>query len=154
MGSGGGVAAADETHAICLVRDLADAGAMHRDQVKHPRRRFVDRARAAGTEDRATFPHDLGLHEEIAEGRMKRVWGWRCDHYFRVTRDLDHFAGTRAVGDAYAAQLDVVLRRNNDLGMGIKIAIANRIATPKLRPPLREDRLVTRRSLERRLVGR
>ena len=64
-------------------------GSMHRHEMKHPWRMFVEGAGPARAEDRLPFADDLGLHEEIAERRMQRVGGRRGEHDFRITGDVD-----------------------------------------------------------------
>jgi hypothetical protein len=53
---------------------------------------------------------------------MQRVRGRRRDHHFGVTGDLDLPALSRSIGDADPAQLDIILRRDDDLGIGLEIA--------------------------------
>ncbi len=98
---------------------------------------------------------NLGLHEEIAERRMERVRRRRRDHHFGVTRELNLPALARSIADPYAAQLDIIFWRDDDLGVGFEIASAagNGIAAAKLGAPLGEDRFVTLASLARRLMG-
>jgi hypothetical protein len=106
----GGSRAADEPQAIGLEGRLIDVGAVYRHQVKHPGRLLVDRARPAGAQDGAPLAQDLGLDEEIAEGRVQGFGGGRSDHDVGVAGDIDLAALPRAIGDADPAQLDVVLR--------------------------------------------
>ena len=122
--SGSASCAADEPQAIRLVGHLADVGTVHRHQVQHPGRLLAEGAGPARAQDRAPLPQDFGLHEKIAEGRMQRVRGRRCDHHFGVARDVDFPALSRSIGDADPAQLDIILRRYDDLGMRLEIAIA------------------------------
>jgi hypothetical protein len=128
---------------------------VHRHQVQHPRRLFVERARPARAQDGAPLAQDLGLHEEIAEGRMQRIGRRRCDHHFGVTGDLDGAALPRAIGDAHPAQFDVVLRRDDDLGMGLESPArrCDGIAAAELGAALGEDRLVALGPLARRLMA-
>jgi hypothetical protein len=51
---------------------------------------------------------------------------------------------SRSIGDAHPAQLDVILRRDDDLGVGFEVAraVGNGIAAAKLGTPLGEDRFV------------
>ena len=145
---GNGVAAPDETHAVGFVGDIGDLRAVHGHQMQQPGRRLVPGARPPGAEDRLARSDDLGLDEEVAEGRMQRVRDRRCEHDFRVTRHLDLPGHARAVGDADPAQLDVVLRRYRDLGVHVEVEVA----AAELRSRLREDRLVVVRPLEGRLM--
>ncbi len=65
-------AAADELHAVGLVGNLADVGAVHRHQMHHPRRPLRQRARPPRAQDGALARQDFGLHEQVAERRMRR----------------------------------------------------------------------------------
>ena len=123
---------------------------MHGHEMAHPRRVLVEGAGPARTQDRVPLANDLGLNKEIAERRMQRVCGRRCEHDFRVTRDLDRPADPRAVGDAGSTQFDVIFRRHHDFGMRLDILVA----AAKLSPSLRKDDFVVLRLLERRLIGR
>ena len=80
---------------------------------------------------------------------MQCIRGRRRHNYFRVTGNVYRPARPRVVGDVDAAQLDVVLGRNSDLGMGVIVVVA----VAKLGSPFREDRLKMLRSFERRLLG-
>ena len=80
---------------------------------------------------------DLGLNKEIAERRMQCVRGRRGQDHFRVTRYVDLSAGPGAIGNGDAAQLDVVLGRNGDLRIGVKVLLA----AAELGSPFRENRL-------------
>ena len=102
----------------------------------------------ASAKNRPLPPDDLGLHKEIAERRMQCVRGGRRQNHFRITRHVDRSARPRAVGDSDSAQLDVILGRNSDLGIGVKVVVA----AAKLGSPFREDRLKMLRSFERRLI--
>ena len=146
---------ADEAQAIRLVGHLANLAAMHRHQVEHPGCLIADRAGPARAQDGAPVAQDLGLHEQIAEGRMQRVRRRRRDHHFGVTGDLDLAALARAIGDAHPAQLDIVFRRYDDLGIGLELAIAvgHRVAAAKLGAPLGEDRFIALGALQCRLMG-
>ena len=140
--------AADERRPIGFVGDVLRFEPARDDEVQHPRRRLVPRTRPPRAQDRLSLRDDLRLHEEIGERRMQRIGGRRCEDDLRVARDLDHPARARAVGDPNPAQLDVVLRRDDDLGVGFEVVIA----APKLRARLREYGLVVRRAPQRRLV--
>ena len=101
-------APADKTLTVGLVAELADRRVMHRHQVKHPGCHFVARTRAARAQDRALRSDDLSLYEQLAERRVQIVCSrWR-QHDLGVTRDLERAAHSRAVGNEYPAQFDVV----------------------------------------------
>ncbi len=69
------VSAADETHAIGLVRNAANVGSMDGHQVKHPRHLLVGGLGPASTEDGVSGVDDLCLNKKIAECRMQGVGG-------------------------------------------------------------------------------
>ena len=79
---------------------------------------------------------------------MQRIRGRRRQDNFRVTRDVDLSACPGAVGDGDAAQLDIILGRNRDLRMGVKVVVA----AAKLGSPFRENRLKILRAFEGRLI--
>ena len=66
---------------------------------------------------------DLGFDKQFAECRVCRIGGRRCEHDFRVARDVEHPASGTTVGDADPAQLDVVFRRNGDHGMRLDTVV-------------------------------
>ena len=86
--------------AVRFIGDVSDLRPMHGHQMKHPGRLLVEGAGPARAEDRLLLADDLGLHEQIAERRMQRIRGRRCEHHLRVTGDLDGLRASRAVGDA------------------------------------------------------
>src|ERR1035441_121474 len=118
-------------------------------QVAQPRRALFARARATGADNRLLWTEDLRLHEQVAEGRMERVGSRRSQHYFRVAGDFDGLARTRGIGDADAPQLDIVLRRDGDLGMRVE----SQVAAPELRARVGEDGFVTVGRLQSGLEG-
>ena len=89
------------------------------------------------------------MHEQVAEPRMFRVRGRQGQDDLGVACQVDGPAPAATVGDRDPAQLDVILGRNRDLGMGVEVVLP----AAELRPRFREDRLVAVRSLERRLKG-
>ena len=101
------------------------------------------------------------MHEQIAECRMQRVRGGRRDHHFGIAGDFDFPARPGPIGDPHPAQLDIVLWRDDDFGVGLDLAFAiacttdriQRVATAELGPPLGEDRLIPARLPECRLMG-
>ena len=111
-------AAADEARAIGLVRDRTHprfgrarhAHAVHSHQVEHPRRCLLGRARAARAQHGRRSIEDLGLHEQLAEGRVQFIRDGTREHDLGVAGHLDRAAHVAVVGDAQAPQLDVVLR--------------------------------------------
>ena len=145
---GNGVSAADEPQAIGLIGNFAGFRPVDGHQMKHPRRVLVVGAGAAGAEDRLPLIDDLRLDKKIAERRMQRVCGRRSKHDLRVTRDLDLSACPAAVGDRDPAQLDIILGRNSDLGVRVKVVVP----AAKLGAAFRENRLIILRAFERRLI--
>ena len=141
--------APDEAHPVRFIgHGVALRPAQHH-LMKHPGCRLAAGAWSAGAEDGRLRMQDLGLHKEVAEGRMQGVRGGRGEHDLGVTGDLDHPAGARAVGETHPVQLDVVLRRDDDLGVGLDLVVA----AAELGAPLREDRLVAVRLRQRGLIG-
>ena len=105
-------------------------------------------AGTAGAEDHLPVVDDLRLNKKIAECRMQRICSRRRKDDLRVTRDLDLSACSATVGDRDPAQLDIILGRNSDLGMGIDVVVP----AAKLDPSLRENRFIILRAFERRLI--
>ena len=134
---GRAAAAADEPRAVGLVGDRVDVGVVHRQQVEHPRHMLVGRARTARAHDRLQLLHQFGLHEQLAEGGVQRVGDRRRQHHLGVAGQLDRAARAAAVGDARAAQFDVVFRRHHDLGVRVELAFAH----AELGARVGEDRL-------------
>ncbi len=135
-------AAADEAGAVGLVRHrrhvAVAARRVYRHQVEHPRRRILLRARPAIGQQGGQAVDDLGLHEQLAERRMLHVGRGRHQHHLAVAGDLDRARASRGVLDADAAQLDRVLGRDGDLGVGVDAGIA----AAELGAAFGEDRLV------------
>jgi len=123
---------------------------MHGHQVKHTWRLLFDGAGPASAKNRTLSPDDLGLNKEIAERRMQCVRGGRRQDYFRITRYVDLSAPASAVGDSDSTQLDIILGRNNDLCVGVKVVVP----AAKLGSPFRENRLKVFRSFKGRLICR
>ena len=145
---GDGAAAADEAHAIGLVRHLADVRPVARQQMEQPWRLLADRARPARAEDRVALADDFGLHEKVAERSLHGVRCGGSEHDFRVAGDFDDPARARAVGDAHAAQFDIVFRRDDNLRIGFDIVVA----APEFGAAFGEHRLVAVGALAGRLV--
>src|ERR1017187_3798324 len=108
-----------------------------------PRRAFFARARPARADNRLLLAQNLRLHEQVAERRMQRVGRRRRQDHLGVAGYFNSLSRAGRVGDADAPQLDIVLRRNGDLGMRVEAAVA----APELRARIREDRFVTVRWL-------
>ena len=106
--------------------------------MKHPRHLLTRRAWAARAEDRLPLGQNFSLHEQIAKRAMGQVGIQRGQHNFSVTCHLDMTSAGRQVGERDTADLNVVFRRNTDLGMRFD----GLIATPVFSPRLHENRLV------------
>src|SRR5205823_8301750 len=122
---------------------------VHRDQMKHPRRMLDDRAWPASAKNRLGLADDFGRDKKIAERRMQRVGSRRREHNFGVARDLDRPASAGPIRNAEPPQFDIVLRRNDDLGMHVEFVIS----APEFRASLREERLVVTRLFQCWLMG-
>ena len=144
-------AATDERRAVGFKGKLTRYSTRDRGQVEHPARLLVEGARPARAEQRALLPEDLRLHEQLAEGGMQRIRGRRRHDDFRVRRQIQGPARPRAVDDPDAAQLDVVLRRDDHLGAGLDQRAVDPILAVKLRPPFGENCLVVVWPSRRRL---
>ena len=151
---GAGTGTTDEAHAVGFARHLLDVDAMYRHQVQHPRRLLAVRARTPGAQDGRPVAQDFGLHEQIAERRVQCVGGRRGDHHLGIAGDVDAPACRGPVGDAHAAQFDVVLGRHDDFRMRLELAFAvgAGIASAELGPAFGEDRLVGQCATLHRLV--
>jgi len=143
------MAAPDEAQPISLVGHRAALGPAHHHQVQHPGRCFIPGTRAAGTQDRRLRVEQLGLHKQVAERRMQRIGGGRCENHFGVAGDLDDPAGPGTVADADPAQFDVVFRRDHDLGVSVDLMVV----AAKLGAALGKNRFVVVRQVTGRLIG-
>jgi ribosomal protein L18 len=135
---GRAAAAADEAGAVGLEGRLVGLGARRGQQVEHPGHLFARRARTPRAEDRLALGQDFGLHEQVAEGAVRKVGIQRRQHHFRVARHLDAAAAGRLVGEGDATDLDVVLGRHADL----RVRFDRIVAPPVFGARLHEDRLV------------
>ena len=88
------------------------------------------------------------MHEKITEGRMQCVRRRRRENHLGVARDIDRPGTARAVRDVDTPDFDIVFGRYHDLGMRLEI----QVSASEFRPPLREDRFVVFRLLERGLM--
>ncbi|MNV30688.1 hypothetical protein D3C71_1219670 [compost metagenome] len=115
--------------------------------MEHPGRVVVRAAAAPGAQNGALVGQDLGLHEEIAEGRMQFVSDGRRDDDFGIAGEFQRAPFAAPVGQAAAAQFDIVFRRHHDFRVGVDLVIA----AAEFRPAFRENHLVAVGTLERRL---
>src|SRR5687767_9861413 len=99
---------------------------------------LADRARSPRAQDCVTRAQDGGLDEQVAERWLYRVRDRGREHDFRVARDLDRPAYAREIGEADAAQLDIVFRRYDDL----RIRLTVTVAAPEFRATLGEHHFV------------
>lgn len=135
----GAASAPDERGAVGLVGDRRHIGIVHRHQMQHPRLRFVVPARAPRAQQCLLVGQDFGLHEQIAESRMRLVGLRRRQHHFGVGGDFDHPRLPRTVTDAQPAQLHIVLGGNGDFQM----AVVALVAALELGLGVGKDRFVT-----------
>ncbi len=119
-----GIAAAEEARAVGFVGNRADVCIVHRHQMEHPRRYLAVRAGAPRAQQRLGVAGDLGLHEQVAEGRMQFVGDGRRQHHFGIGGDLDGARLPRTVADPQAAQLDVVLGGDRHFQVRVEAALA------------------------------
>ncbi len=96
--------------------DAADRLALDRDDVRRPDRRLARRARPARREQRVELGHELGLDEEVREGRVGGVGRGRGAARSRRTRSARSSRGREPeVRDRDPPDLGVVLGRDDDL---------------------------------------
>ena len=141
---------ADEARAVGLEGGALARAVVHGQQVEHPGRRLVRAPRPPRADDRVARGDDLGLHEQLAEGGMEAVGDRGRQHHLGVARHLDRARDAAAVGDARAAELDVVLGRDHDLGVRLPAVQA----PAEFDAGLGEDRLVGLVGFERGLERR
>ena len=79
---------------------------------------------AAGRQEGADLGDELGLHEQVLEGRVRDVGRLRREGDLRVRRQLDLASVRAEVGQRHAADLRVVLRRHDDGQAGRDRAVA------------------------------
>ncbi|KAF5056940.1 hypothetical protein DSECCO2_362120 [anaerobic digester metagenome] len=147
---GHGVFASDELHAVRLVGDVDGTHIVHDQHVQHPGRLFAPGARSSGAEDGLLRGNDFGLDKEVAESGVQVVRRGTGQGHLGVAGQVNGPAGPGAVGDAHAAQLDVVFGRHRDLRMGVVIVFPH----TEFGPAFREDGFIALRSSARRLVRR
>ena len=123
--------------------------AVHRHQVKHPWGRIALRARTPSTENGVPLVQCLRLHEEIAECRRLGIARRRREHDFGIGGDFDGSPRPCTIGDAHAAQLDIVFGRYRYLGMGVEVVIA----ATKFDAPFGKNHLVALRRFQSGLVS-
>ena len=114
-------AATDEFGPVRFVGRAARRRALRGHQMEHPRRFLAGRARPARAENGLRVTEDLGLHEQIAEGRVREVGVQRSDDDFRVTGQLDGAGLGRKIRQRYAADFDVVFGRHGDFRVGVNV---------------------------------
>ncbi len=107
---GGRVAAADEARAVGFVRDAAHGRIVHGHGMHHVRHGFVAAAWTARAQDGVFGAQNFGLHEQLAERRVGGIGCCRRHHHFGKAGHLDGAHAVGGVGDAGAAQFDVVFR--------------------------------------------
>ena len=111
---------------------------MNCQQVKHPWRILGLRTGSSRTQDCLPRGDDFGLHEQVAERRVRCIGGVRREHHLRIAGDFNGATGASAVIDVYAPHLDRIFGRRNDFSVRIVI----KVAASKFSPAFREDGLV------------
>ena len=64
------------------------------------------------------------LNKKVAESRVNFIGGGLSHNNFRITGDIQFPAFSGTIGDADSSQLDIIFRRNGNLGVCIDIVIA------------------------------
>ena len=146
---GEAAAPTDKLGAVRFAGNFALTLALDLHQVQQPRRFFLLGTGAARAKQGGRFLREFGLHEKIAERRMRRVRVLPGEHHFGVTRQFNLSRRRRAVGDRDASQLHVIFRRHADLGVDFNA----RLAMAKFRARLREDGFVAFRHFQGRLIS-
>ena len=82
------------------------------------------RARPARAQDGRSAVENFRLDEKVVEHAMHVVRDGRTEHDFGIARHFDRAAHERVVGDAHAAQFDIVFRRHGDFGVRLNVAVA------------------------------
>ncbi len=106
---------AEETRSTSFELRLAQRLAFNDGVMSCPDFRIGGRAPPPRREDRAHFRHVLGLHEELRECRMCHIGGGGRQHELGIRCDLQVAHSVACIHDRYAANLRVVLRRNDHL---------------------------------------
>ena len=89
-------------------------------QMQQPRRLLLRGPSPARAEQGGGFRRELRVHEEIAEGGMRRVRGGRREHHLRVTGQFNDARHGRTISDRDATQLHVVFGRHADFGVDLQ----------------------------------
>src|SRR5215469_2856293 len=92
--------------------------------MKEPRPHFTFGAGAPSAKDTLICLHELRLHEQIAEDRMRRIRPGNSEDHFGVTCQLDDALRMGMVRKSHASQLDVVFSRNADFRADLEVAAA------------------------------
>jgi hypothetical protein len=77
------------TGPVRLVLDHAAGHSLDRGDVSRPDRLLVGRAQPPGRQEGADLGRELGLHEEVLEGRMGDVGGVRGQDDLGIRGELD-----------------------------------------------------------------
>ena len=102
------------------------------------------RSGSASAEDRLSGRQNFCLDEQIRERRMGRLRIGSGQDDFGVTGEFNRPRNFRTIDHRRAADLDIVLGRNRDLGVQLDLAVA----PPEFGSRLRENRLITFRRLQ------
>ena len=119
----GAAAAPEEARPVGLPLERPLGPALERQDVDRPDRRLVA-ARPAVAQERPALGQELGLDEELGEGRVGQVVGRRGEHDLGVAGHLELARPVAEVGHGQAAHLDVVLGRDRDVELGGDVLVA------------------------------
>src|SRR5262249_5488936 len=92
--------------------------------MKEPRPHFTLGAGAPSAKNTLICPHELRLHEQIAEDRMRRIRPGNSEDHFGVTCQLDDALRMGMVRNSHPSQLNVVFPRNADFRVDLEVAVA------------------------------
>ena len=110
-----GAAAAEEPDAARLPLGLGRGVTVEAEDVECPGACLVNRSGTATADERRALGQVLGLHEELAERRMREVVGRAPEHDLGVARDVDLADAIAAIGQRQPPHLRVVSRRDHHL---------------------------------------
>ena len=144
------VPAAQKARPVRFELRAADGLAFDDREVRRPHRRVGRRSEAARRQNRADVVHELRLHEQVREDRVRGVGRGGRQHDLRIRRHIDFASPASVIEDRDAADLGVVLRRDRDFERRRDRAVA----PDDFDAILEERRLVTIRFDAARLVPR
>ncbi len=137
LGRGQVAATADKARAVGFIGNRVDVHAVGRQQVAHPGHRLLLGTWPAAADDGLPIGQQLGLDEQVAEGRVGGIAWSRGQHHFGVAGELDAAAYPGAVADVQAAQLDGVFGGHDDFRVAVEVLFTH----AEFGPGVGEDRL-------------